>query len=153
MASEAGRGSVYELHRERLASEAFVALAELAARLKETGLLDLLVVLAENYDEALGMVTGEEAGAGLALAAAALRGAARGGGAAAARGVEEAVSCLVEALGRSPVAGAEPVGLTGLIRALADPRVARGLGVLLSLAAAIGECVERRSAGAGGGRG
>jgi len=141
----AGRGGVYELHRERLASEAFVALAELAARLKETGLLDLLVVLAENYDEVLGAVSGEEAGAGLALASAALRGAARGGGAAAAEGVEEAVSCLVEALGSNPVASAEPVGLAGLIRALSDPRVARGLGVVIALAAAIGECVERRS--------
>jgi uncharacterized protein YjgD (DUF1641 family) len=129
--------------REAQASQALEALAELAAKLKETGLLDLLVVLAENYDEPLGMASNGPLSSLAVLGLAAAQGAHEGGAAEAAETVERLARCTTEALKPENLAQARPVkGVVSLLRELSDPYVARGLGLLLHLARSLGRCLE-----------
>jgi uncharacterized protein YjgD (DUF1641 family) len=131
------------------AAQALQALAELAAKLKETGLLDLLVVLAENYDEPLSLAANGPLSGLAALALAAGQGAARGGAAEAAETVERLSECATQALRPESLAQVRPVtGIISLLRELGDPRVARGLGLLIHLARSLGDCLP----GAGGPR-
>ncbi len=140
--------AVKEIYLEEKASEAFMTLAEIAARMKETGLLDLLAVLAENYDELVAMAANsDELYAATQLARSALRGAAAGKPDKAAPTVERAAKCLIEALDEDEIKKAKPIkGLIGLVRALSDPGVARGLGLLIHIAGKLGRClpVEER---------
>jgi uncharacterized protein YjgD (DUF1641 family) len=134
--------------REAQASQALEALAELAAKLKETGLLDLLVVLAEGYDEALNVTANGPLSSLAVLGLAAARGAGEAGAPEAAETVEKLARCTTEALKPENLAKARPVkGIIGLVRELSDPRVAAGLGLLLHLARSLGECMETRGAG------
>jgi uncharacterized protein YjgD (DUF1641 family) len=140
------------LLEEEEGSEALAALVEAAAKLRETGLLDLLVVLADHYEELLSTASGEEAGALAALGEAVARGAARGGALKASPTVERATACLVEALAPEEVEKAQPLGVTGLLRALSDPQVARGLGILVHLARRLGACFTPSSQAGGTGQ-
>jgi len=136
--------------REAQAGQALAALAELAAKLKETGLLDLLIVLAENYDEPLALASTGPLSSLLTLGLAAAEGAHRGGAAEAAASVEKLAQCTTEALRPENLAAVKPVaGVISLMRELSDPHVARGLGLLIHLARSLGRCVEEAGGNSG----
>jgi len=130
--------------REAQAQQALEALAELAAKLKETGLLDLLVVLAENYDEPLAAAANGPASSLALLGMAAARGAHEGGAPEAAETVEKLARCTTEALQPTNISKAKPVkGIVSLMKELSDPHVARGLGLLLHIARSLGRCLDQ----------
>lgn len=142
MAETRGEPRALEALRDLESGAALAALAELAVKLRETGLLDLLIVLAENYDEALDLAANGPLSSLIALGLAAGEGARKAGAVEAAATVEKLSECTVRALKPDNLSRARPVtGLLSLLRELSDPRVARGLGLLLHLARSLGECL------------
>ena len=124
--------------------EALVSLAEAAAKLKESGLLDLLTTMAEKYEELL-LYTSSDRRVyhALGLVEAMLTGMKNVDPWKAKPAVEKLTECIMTALSPETIEKAEPVkGVLSLMRALKDPNVAKGLGILLSLAAALGKCAS-----------
>jgi uncharacterized protein YjgD (DUF1641 family) len=125
--------------------EALLSLAEAAAKLKESGLLDLLVTMAEKYEELLLYTSSDQrVYHALSLLEAALTGLKNVDPWKAKPAIEMVTSCFMNALSPETIEKAEPVkGIMSLMRALKDPYVAKGLGILLSLAAALGKCASQ----------
>lgn len=126
--------------------EALRELVEIAVLLKETGILDLLRVVAEKGHELLALV-GNDVGiarmAGLAYAVqAGLEKPSAEDIRDARRLVEKLVSCSISASARVSREEVKPVGLLGLLGALRDRKVQVALGLLLSLARSLGGCIE-----------
>ena len=154
---EGGAVDALQLRRrldDARAGETLALLAEAAVRLRETGLLELLVVLAENYEDLVEQLSTREAAAAGSLAAAALRGLGRGEAWKAAPTVEKALACTVEALEPGKLEAVPPIGgLVSLLRSLGDPDVAKGLGILVHLARSLGRCFRSASENGGTGEG
>ncbi len=124
--------------------EALISLAEAAAKLKESGLLDLLVTMAEKYEELLLYTSSDQrVYHALSLVEAMLTGLKNLDPWKAKPAVEMLTSCVADALSPETIEKAEPIkGILSLMRALKDPYVAKGLGILVSLAAALGRCAS-----------
>ena len=60
--------------------------------------------------------------------------------------VEDATYCALEGLASIDPAKVEGKGLFGLLGALRDPQVQKGLGLLIALAKAMGACLEKQAA-------
>ncbi|MEB2837232.1 MAG: DUF1641 domain-containing protein [Desulfurococcales archaeon] len=121
--SSSGGGGLEELARilsEPGAAEALEKLVRVAVKLDEAGVLDLLEALAD------GRLIREFLEA--ALSGGAIR-------------VLDQLNDIVKEIGEvadAIVAEPRPVGLSGLLRALRDPEVQRGLGRLIALLRALG---------------
>ncbi|BEP16877.1 hypothetical protein PYJP_02290 [Pyrofollis japonicus] len=125
------------------AMEALESLMKMAAKLKESGLLDLLETMAEKYEELL-MYTGSDQRVYHMLAAleAALNGMKAADPWKYKMAIEKMTSCAMSALDPEELQKVKPVkGLFSLLRALSDPNVAKGLGIMLYLAARLGACM------------
>jgi len=130
-------------------AEALTSLMKVAAKLKESGLLDLLETMAEKYEELL-LYTGSDQRVYHALAAleAALNGLKDADPWKYKLALEKMTSCFINALDPEEMQKAKPVkGVFSLIKALSDPRVAKGLGLMLYLAARLGACMEQGEKG------
>ncbi len=141
MTGERGR-----IEQEALEEEALATLMKIAVKLKESGLLDMLETIAEKYEELL-LYTSSDRRVYHALAAveATLNGMKEADPWKYKPAIEKLTACLFKALDAEELAKAEPVkGIRSLLRALSDPRVAKGLGLLLHIAAKLGECTEAR---------
>ena len=126
-------------------AEALTTLMKVAAKLKESGLLDLLETMAEKYEELL-LYTGSDQRIyhALAMLEATLNGLKEADPWKYKLALEKMTSCLVGALDPEEMQKAKPVkGVFSLVRALSDPRVAKGLGIMLYLAARLGACMEQ----------
>ncbi len=124
--------------------EALISFAKMAAKLKESGMLDMLETMAERYEELL-LYTSSDRRVyhGLALLEAALNGLKEADPWKYKPAVEMMTGCLVKALDPEEMKKAKPVkGLMGMLKALSNPKVAKGLGILLHLAEKLGECAE-----------
>ena len=124
-------------------ADPLLELAEVARRLKENGILDLLRVVAENYDDIVERLsTGGAAVAG-AIGSAFLEGVGEAEGSVYRAAGEARVlgRCLVEALASARGAAPRVTGPVSLLRALQDPEVARGLSLLLGVAKVLGRCM------------
>ena len=127
-------------------------LLEVAVELKKSGVLGWLRALAEMGEKLQELVVSEEPLFRLLGLLQALQGGVSrlepGEYAQARRNAEETVQCLFKGLTRASPAEAPKPGLLGLMGALRDERVRKGLGLLLSLAAGLGECaIEKERAG------
>ncbi|NOZ88444.1 MAG: DUF1641 domain-containing protein [Crenarchaeota archaeon] len=121
-------------------------LALIARRMKENGLLDLLIVLAENYDDIVERLNSEKAARLGLLADSMLRGI--GSAEFDPSAVSVVTRCLVEAA--APAAGGEPYVIRGplsLLRALRDEDVVRGLSALVGMAKRLGRCLGEHDGG------
>jgi uncharacterized protein YjgD (DUF1641 family) len=134
-----------------LADEAIEALVKTAVKLKESGLLDMLETIAEKYEELLLYTSSDKrVYHALAMLEAALNGLKEADPWRYKPAVERLTACIASALDANELEKVKPVkGVLGLVRALSDPRVAKGLGLLLHLAAKLGECIESKSASGG----
>lgn len=112
--------------RERGEAEARALehLVEVAVRLEESGVLDLLEALADRRVV--------ESASRLLLTTGTLRALDN------LEALADALGRVAEALGEPP----EPLGVKGLLDALRDPRVQRGLGVLVNVLRALGEATS-----------
>jgi len=107
---------------------------ETVARLQRTGTLDDLAELAELASLATAAMDDE-----MAMSVASTGGRlAEVADTAAEDEVASGLEDVLTAVGEASADGAEPVGAIGLVRALRDPDVKAGLGVLLSIASALG---------------
>ncbi len=124
--------------------EAIMALARAAAKLKESGMLDMLVTIAEKYEELLVYSASDRrVYHAIALLEALLTGLKNVDPWKAKPAVETLTSCMVSALDPEEMKKAEPVkGLMSLLKALRDPYVAKGLGVLIAIARSLGKCIS-----------
>ncbi len=128
-----------------LETEALTSLLKTVAKLKESGLLDLLETVAEKYEELL-LYTSSDQRVYHALAAleAVLNGFKTADPWKYKLALETMTGCLMEAMDREGVKEVKPVkGLLGLLRALSDPNVAMGLGLLIYIAGRLGACIAR----------
>ena len=126
-------------------TEALTTLLKLAAKLKESGLLDLLETAAEKYEELL-LYTSSDQRVYHALAAleAVLNGLKNADPWKYKLALEATTSCLIEAFDVNEMQKVKPVkGVLGLLRALSDPNVAMGLGLLIHIAGKLGACMAR----------
>ena len=129
--------------------KALAELVEVAVKLKESGLLGWLKAFTENADKLLALAVADETlarGLGLGHAVAeGLREPKPQEVIDAKRSVSELVSCTVKALAAAEPAKARPVGgLLGLMRALGDEDVKKGLGALIALAKHLGACLREK---------
>ena len=148
MAEKERRGKSVEelLAMEEQTAKAIISLAEAAAKLKESGMLDMLATMAEKYEELLLYTNDQRVFHALALAEAALNGLHRADPWKAKPAVEQLTGCVAEALDAEALAKAPPVkGVFSLLKALSDPDVAKGLGALLYLAKKLGACLNKAS--------
>lgn len=136
---------------ERSAAEAIISLAEAAAKLKESGLLDMLTTMAEKYEELLLYTNEQRVYHALALAEAVLNGVGRADPWKAKPALEALTSCTLEALDPQLLKTAPPVkGVLSLLKALSDPDIAKGLGALFAVAKKLGSCLRALEAGESG---
>jgi uncharacterized protein YjgD (DUF1641 family) len=127
---------------ERDAIEALNTLIEVAVKLKETGLLDLLVVLADRYDEILALLNKPSVANSVMIVDAVLDGIGQVDVSSARPGIERASKCIVRSFSSGELKKAPRIrGILDLVRALRDPRVAKGLSLILGVAGIIGSCV------------
>ena len=134
------------LAMEEKTVEAIISLAEAAAKLKESGLLDMLTTMAEKYEELLLYTNDQRVFHALALGEAALNGLKQADPWKAKPAVEALTGCLVNALDAQALAKAPPVkGVFSLLKALSDPDVAKGLGAMIYLAKQLGACLNKQA--------
>ncbi len=140
-------GSSIEAGLDAASLEALRELAELAAELKKTGLLGMLREFVAKQEELLALFQNDVGLLRLVSLLAAVLEAARtvdGGQVAAIQSnTEKMVGCLLGSLASVDPAKAKPRGLTGLMGALRDPDVQKGLGFIMDLAKALGGCLNK----------
>ncbi len=138
---------VLEKTLDEKSMEALITLAETAAKLKESGILDMLETIAEKYEELL-LYTSSDHRVYHALAAleAVLTGLKKSDPWRYKPALEKMTECLVNAFDPETLQEARPVqGVFSLMKALRDPDVAKGLGVLIAIAKSLGRCVSSRT--------
>lgn len=128
--------------------KALEALMEVAVYLKESGILDLLRIVAERSSELLALIGNDPAvHRASALAGGATRGITRLKPeeiVAAKQSIEKLTECTLRSIAAVDPAEAEPVGLFGMLGALRDRDVQRGLGLLLAIAKNLGACTAAK---------
>jgi len=136
------RKTFMELEKKK----ALEQLAEIAAKLRENGLLDLLAIIADRYDEILlRRLDDKRIGNTLNLVNAVLDGI----GSAATPGAENLArnltACIIDSADPQKLLEAKPIrGVISLLEALNDPHVSKGLGVLIEYARRLGQCMEEK---------
>ncbi len=132
-------------------AQALLELLEVAVELRRSGVLGILREYAVGGEKTLSLALQDKGLFRLlALIQALLGGASRlapSEYAQARMHAEEAIECVFSGLRDADPAEAPRVGLLGLMRALSDPRVQRGLGFLISLAQGVGGCLEAKASG------
>lgn len=127
--------------------DALRELTEIATELKKSGMLGALKELAESSDALMEGIEDDRGLLRLGVLAGALLEAARrleGSDVASLKmNVEDAGYCVLEALATANPGKSGNVGLFGLLRALNDPDVKRGLGYLLAIAKSLGACIGK----------
>ncbi len=135
-----------ELVLDQKTAEALLDLLKALAKLKESGFLDMLTTIAEKYEEALLYTSSDQrVYHALAMVEAALNGLKQADPWKYKPAVEAMTGCLVSALDPEEMRKAKPVkGVFSLMKALSDPNVARGLGLLIYLAGRLGACMAQQ---------
>jgi uncharacterized protein YjgD (DUF1641 family) len=125
-----------------LSSSALEELLEVAAKLKESGLLDTLKAMLERYEDLMTLLADDRRlFHALAIMEGALNGLEESDPAKMKWATTQMMSCLTKGVEDVADGKVEPVGLMGLMKALREPEVMYGLGVLLAMARALGRCV------------
>jgi uncharacterized protein YjgD (DUF1641 family) len=121
---------------------AIETLIDIAVKLKESGLLDILKLAAERSEELIAYVSNDTGlMRSLAVADAAMNGLRNldpGELSRLKKSVEESTECLLEALSKTSFKSVEPKGTLSLLGALRDENVRRGLTILVELARNLG---------------
>lgn len=120
--------------------EALQDLLGLAVRLRESGAIEIITRILDIIER-----NRNEINELLGLAEAMLRGLSTGGkqgqlGA----NAEQLAACLASALSAQGLGAAKPVGLGGILSALRDKDVQKGIGILIELIRSIGNCYNKR---------
>lgn len=123
--------------------EAITDLARIAYRLKESGLLDMLVALADQYEELLqGLGADQRVYHTIAAAQAVLDGMRNADPWKYKPAIQLMTHCAMQGMDPEELSKAKPVGLLGLLGALRDPDISFGLGVLLAMAKKVARCMR-----------
>jgi uncharacterized protein YjgD (DUF1641 family) len=56
--------------------------------------------------------------------------------------VQNVGGCIAKSLGEEKIRAAKPLGLSGLLKAMGDPEVKKGIGVTVELLKALGRCAS-----------
>ncbi len=138
---------------EAVEVDALKELAEVAVQLKKAGIIDALKELLTDYEGKMATISNDIALFRLiALANTILDSLRRlepSDVQRIKRNSETILYCLIQGLEASDPSNVKPVGLTGLLSALRDEDVQRGLGLLVGLAKHLGACTRRGSPGGG----
>ena len=133
---------------------ALKTLVEVAVKLKESGILDMLRVIAEKGWELFSYFSNDLAvNRAIAIGDAAAKAIERLNPEtviALRRSVEAVTGCSLKALASVDPGTVRPVSALGLLRALGDRDVQVGLGLLVAVAKALGSCIRGGGSGATG---
>ena len=131
-------------------AKALERLAEAIAKLQETGLLGILVSMAERGEEIMEIgLNDRRIHHAMAAADAALNPLEDVDPVVFKENVEHLTECALQALNREDfIKQAKAVGMLGLLKALKDPDIAAGMGVMLYLAKAMGACLRGKASSA-----
>jgi len=128
--------------------QALKDLMDVAVQLKKSGLLGMLKAMLEDTEGAMAGLQADTSLLRLGVLVGALFEAARRLEseeiALLKMNTEDAAYCLLEGLAKTKPAEAEPKGMMGLIGALRDPNVQKGLGFLIALAKNLGGCMNKQ---------
>lgn len=133
------------VNEERMeeAGKALEELLDMLTKLKESGLLDMLKAMLEHYEDLMTYMAQDRR---LFKAMVMVEGALNGIEEADAAKIKYASmglsQCSTKALEEIMDKGVEPVGLMGLLKALRDPDVMYGLGLMIAMAKGIGKCFK-----------
>ena len=131
--------------------QALKELLEVAVKLKKTGILGMLNSFLSEYEEALAGLQADTSLLRLGILIGAVMEASRrlepSKTPSLKMNVEDAAYCLFDTLATTDPAKAEKKGLTGLMGALRDPDVQKGLGFILAIAKNLGACLNRLQGG------
>jgi len=128
--------------------QALKDLMDLAVQLKKSGLLGMLKTILEDTEGAMAGMQADTSLLRLGVLIGALFEASRrldGGQIASLKmNTEDAAYCLLNSLAATNPAKAEPKGMFGLLGALRDPDVQKGLGFIIALAKNLGGCMNKK---------
>ncbi len=138
-----------EIVKDEIEIQALKELAEIAAEMKKAGILEWLRVFIKEQEEFLSAFNSDPALLRSLGLLGALMDAIRrldGGEVAGVKdGLEKTLYCALHGFSSVDPAKAKPRGLTGLMGALRDPDVQKGLGFLIDLAKALGSCLNKQA--------
>lgn len=138
---------VEKIEAGELEVQALKDLLEVAVKLKEMGILGMLKEFFSNSEENLAGLQADVSLVRLGALIGAILEASRklpGEKTASLKiNVEDTSYCLFNSLAETNPAQAKKVGLTGLMGALRDPDVQKGLGFLIGIAKNLGACLRR----------
>ncbi len=127
--------------------QALKDLLEVAVKLKKSGILGMLNTLLSDTEETLAGIQADTSLLRLGTLIGALFEAARRLDAAKTPYLkmytEDASFCLLNTLAETNPAQAQPKGMMGLMGALRDPDVQKGLGYLIAIAKNLGACLRK----------
>ena len=126
-----------------VSTKALEELIELLAKLKESGLLDMLKAMLERYEDLMTyMAQDRRMFKAMTMVEGALNGLEDADAAKLKYASMGLSQCSTKALEDIMEKGVEPVGLLGLLKALKDPDVAYGMGLMIAMAKSIGRCFK-----------
>lgn len=136
-----------KLNLDEESMKALEELVEVAVYLKRSGILDMLRIIAEKGMDLLAMISNDPAiYRAMTVVDAASRGMLRlhpEEVISAKMNLEKISECTLRSLASADPAKAKPVGLFGLLGALSDKNVQKGLGLLIEVARNLGACTSR----------
>lgn len=122
-------------------------LLEVARELKKTGVLGMLKEFAESYEAMMEGMQADVSTFRLGLLLGAMLEASRRLEAEKAislkMNTEDAAYCIFNSLAETKPSEAQPRGMMGLMSALRDPDVQKGLGYLIAIAKNLGACLKK----------
>ncbi len=130
-------------------ARALERLAEAAAKLQESGVLGMLTAMMEKGEEILEIgMNDRRVHHALAALDAAMNPLEEVDPVTFKENIESLTECTLKALNSEDfVKRARSVGMLGLLKALKDPDIAAGLGVMLYLAKVMGACLRKKAEG------
>ncbi len=136
-----------EIERVEEATKALERLLDAMTKLKENGMLDMIVALANMSEELMELgLNDRRLHHAMAAADGALNALEDVDPIVFKENVEHINECAIRALNNpNLIKELKPVGLGGLLKVLKDPDIGVGLALMLSMAKAIGACLREKS--------
>jgi len=126
-------------------TKALEELMDVLGKLKESGLLDMLKSVVDKYEDLMTFLAHDRRLFHLMAVAEGALNSMEGVDAIRLKlATQRLAECGLDALTSEEVERAQPMGLTDLLRALRDPDVMAGLGLVISMLKALGKCYNSK---------
>ena len=136
---------IHDIQNVDEVTKALEELMDALGKLKESGLLDMAKVIVEKYEDLMTFLAQDRRLFHLMAAGEGLLNSLEDVDAIKLKlTTQELGGCALSALTSEELEKARPVGLSGLLRALRDPDVMAGLGLMIAILKAMGKCYNSK---------